>query len=216
MWSAFVYRRNETGWVEEAKLAPDDSNLDVLGYAVSVKGDLIAVGDYWYGDDDKGAVFLYQYNSSVNSWNQINGPLMNDDCDGYFSISVVLTEDDGLMIGCRRENVYAGAVYFYEKSDDGDEFIFRQKLTASDGAPYDFFGATGRIAVDGNVTVIGTEIYTNGTAHIFRRENDVWTEGAIIYAPPGSLYFGEEIAISGNDIMITSDQNVYLYSIDEC
>ena len=122
--SAFVYRRNETGWVEEATLAPDDSNLDSFGAVVSVKGDLIAVGDYKYGVYDKGAVFLYQYNSSVNLWNQINDPLMNDDCDGRFGSEVVLMEDGGLMIGCYAENDDAGAVYFYEKSDAGDEFIF--------------------------------------------------------------------------------------------
>jgi hypothetical protein len=217
--SAFVYRRDQNEWVLEEELSPDNSISDEFGGSVSVKGDMFAVGDRNYGDNNgfnnEAAATLYLYNSSVNLWEASEGPSTNGiDCDGEIGTEVVLTEDNGLMIGCGEENFGAGAIFYYEKSDAGGEFIFQQKITASDNARNDNFGWD--IGVDGNVMAVGTSISSDGKAYVFRREDKGWVEVAIIYAPQGSPYFGEEVAILGNEVLVASRENVYLYSLDEC
>lgn len=217
--SAFVYRRDENEWILEEELSPDNSISDEFGGSVSVKGDMFAVGDRNYGDNNgfnnEGAATLYLYNSSVNSWKAIEGPSTNGvDCDGEIGTEVVLMEDNGLMIGCGEENFGAGSIFYYRMSDVGGEYIFQQKITASDKVRNDNFGWD--IGVDGNVMVVGTSMSTDGKAYIFRRDDKDWEEVAIIYAPQGSSYFGEEVAILGNEVLVASRKNVYLYSLDEC
>lgn len=217
--SAFVYRRDENEWMLEEELSPDNSISDEFGGSVSVKGDMFAVGDRNYGDNNgfnnEGAATLYLYNSSVNSWKAIEGPSTNGlDCDGEIGTEVVLTEDNELMIGCGEENFGAGSIFYYNVSDAGGEFMFQQKITASDKARNNHFGWD--IGVDGNVMVVGTSMSTDGKAYVFRRDDKGWAEVAIIYAPQGSPYFGEEVAILGNEVLVSSRDNVYLFSLDEC
>ena len=77
---AYVYRQNAITWIEETKLTPpDDSDSEEFGISVSVKDNTIVVGDWAYGDNDEGAVFVYGYDSSSISWNQVGDTLLNDD-----------------------------------------------------------------------------------------------------------------------------------------
>ena len=92
-------------WAQEAKLTPpDDSNAEEFGHSVSIKGTSIVVGDEYYDDstvrEDKGAVFVYEFDALSTSWKPVGGPLMNDDCNGKFGRIVRLTED-GELLGIR-------------------------------------------------------------------------------------------------------------------
>ena len=55
--SVYIYRRTESTWVQEAKLAPKDQNTEEFGTSLAITGNVVAVEDYLYGHYNKGAVF---------------------------------------------------------------------------------------------------------------------------------------------------------------
>eukprot|EP00584_Thalassiosira_punctigera_P026886 CAMPEP_0172578946 /NCGR_PEP_ID=MMETSP1067-20121228/138996_1 /TAXON_ID=265564 ORGANISM="Thalassiosira punctigera, Strain Tpunct2005C2" /NCGR_SAMPLE_ID=MMETSP1067 /ASSEMBLY_ACC=CAM_ASM_000444 /LENGTH=590 /DNA_ID=CAMNT_0013371653 /DNA_START=212 /DNA_END=1984 /DNA_ORIENTATION=+ len=117
--SAYAFRRDtsislwsagHSGWVQEARLLPNDIKSRGFGTAVSIAGNSIVVGDSLY-QDSRGAVFSYEYEPSSRSWRQSNHTITNADCNGRFGAALALTKDGGFLVGCPREGDHAGAVY---------------------------------------------------------------------------------------------------------
>ena len=82
-----------------------------------------------------------------------------------------------------------------------------QKLTASDGATYDYFGNS--VSIDGDYAVIGAwkdgdNWSMFGSAYIFHKSGTTWTEQAKITALDGAAedYFGYSVSISGDYAVI--------------
>ena len=79
------------------------------------------------------------------------------------------------------------------------------KLTASDGAAYDFFGYSVAVSGDGSTAVIGA-CYDyaggnqSGSAYVFTRSGSSWTQQAKLTASDGAArdYFGCSVAVSGD------------------
>ena len=98
---AYVYCCNATTWTEETKLTPpNDSDAEYFGISVSVKDNTIIVGDGYYGDNNEGVVFVYGNDPSSNSWNQVGGILMNNDCHIFVGGLVRLMHDDAFLVSC--------------------------------------------------------------------------------------------------------------------
>ena len=65
------------GWIEQQKLLPGGPTVhanDVFGAAVSLSGDMAAIGapkseNTAVTDDDLGAVFVYRYDDGTDQWN---------------------------------------------------------------------------------------------------------------------------------------------------
>ena len=108
--SVYVFRREGSGggWSQEAKLAPEDADLQSFGYSVDVKGNLVVVGDVNYGSGNEGSVFVYNYNTKSSTWSQFQDNIRNDDCEYWFGGSVVIAKDGKLFIGCSEEDSIAG------------------------------------------------------------------------------------------------------------
>jgi hypothetical protein len=89
--------------------------------------------------------------------------------------------------------------------------IFKQKLTASDGAAGDRFGSSVSLSGDGSVALVGAyaddDKGTNsGSAYIFTRNGSTWTEQAKLVASDGASddRFGYSVSLSsdGNTALI--------------
>ena len=180
MWtgSVYIYRRTESTWELESKLAEDGPGFQSFGSSVVVRGDLLAVGDYRFGDAYEGIVFIYEYYSSLKSWMQLGDSLRNDHCDGEFGSSLAWMYDGGLMIGCNFENDETGAAYYYRRlnSDAGVEFVLDGKITPSDGTPGTNFASRNGIALDESIMLVGTYWQANGKAYLFQEADDYWKE----------------------------------------
>ena len=71
--SAYVFVRNGTTWAEEAKLvAGDAGGVDGFGKAVSIFGDMIAVGALGNCDAGSGTGSAYVFARSGTSWTQLH------------------------------------------------------------------------------------------------------------------------------------------------
>jgi hypothetical protein len=117
----------------------------------------------------------------------------------------------------------AGAAYTYDYN--GVDWIDGQKLLASDGNDFDFFGIG--LSMSDNTLVIGApgDVGETGAAYVFQRIGGVWVEQQKLVpngGGPGDS-FGVATAVSGDFIMIgawgdddgaTDAGAVYVYRFD--
>jgi len=177
--SAYVFRRNGTSWIPDGKLiASDGAKGDYFGSAVAIWGAYMLVGAY-SDDNTKGtnAGGAYFYERSGSSYNPTTKLIADDGAAGdRFGRSVALT-DYYAVIGAPYDDngagADAGAAYVYYRS--GNQLVYVEKRTASDGAAGDFFGYSA--ALDGDYAVVGSLYDDNsvgsdaGSAYIFEKSD---------------------------------------------
>lgn len=87
------------------------------------------------------------------------------------------------------------------------------KLIASDASINDEFGIS--VSVSGNTAVIGAYLDTtpggisSGTAYVFARIGEVWTQQAILFASDAAPrdHFGFSVSISGNTVLVGAPED---------
>lgn len=125
----------------------------------------------------------------------------------YFGYSVAVSGDMGL-IGARLDNengTNSGSVYVFRFN--GSTWVEEQKLLASDGATYDFFGHS--VAIDSDIAVVGAPEHDDngsgsGAAYVFRFNGSNWVEEQKLLASDGGQldYFGSSVTISGDVVVV--------------
>ncbi len=174
--SAYVFRYNNGVWFQEAKLtAIDGATNDSFGISVSISGDTAVVGAVEDDDGvtDSGSAYVFRYNGSA--WDEGTKLTASDgDEDDHFGNSVSISGN----------TVVVGAVFGDKDlvTDSGSAYLFRYngsawdegtKLTASDGANYDRFGAS--VSISGDMVVVGAigdddKGTFSGSAYVFTCE----------------------------------------------
>ena len=149
--SAYVYVRSNGVWSEQQKLtASDGAQEDYFGRSVSIDGDTAVISGVTGQGLGSGTAYVYVRSNGVWSEQQ---KLTASDCvadDGFgFEVSI---SGDTAVIGAPREMTNeSGVAYVYVRSNGA--WSEQQKLTASDGAQGDVFGAS--VSIDGDTAVIG-------------------------------------------------------------
>jgi hypothetical protein len=156
--SAYVFERVGGIWSQQAKLTADDGAAsDRFGYSVSVSGDTALMGAY--GDDDYGSESgsAYVFERVGGIWSQ-QAKLTAGDGAKYdrfgYSVSV---SGDTVLVGAAHEDddhvskYDSGAAYVFERV--GSSWSQQAKLTAGDGAEYDYFGYS--VSVSGDTALVG-------------------------------------------------------------
>ena len=99
----------------------------------------------------------------------------------------------------------SGSAYVFH--DDGTGWAEQAKLTASDGVPKDFFGFA--VSISGDTVVVGSffsdgPAVHSGSAYVYRRTGERWTEEAKLVAADGAAgdLFGISVAISGDALVV--------------
>jgi len=122
-----------------------------------------------------------------------------------FGYSVSLSGNYAI-IGAQYDNVGANTnqgsayIFFY----NGSTWVQQQKLTASDGAPFDFFGFN--VNISGNYAIVGAYGDDNGantdqgSAYIFFYNGSSWVQQQKLTAADGATddFFGSNVNVSGN------------------
>ena len=202
-------RRLSDDFEQLAKLiAADAAEGAKFGHSVAVDGDTIVIGAPYAGTG--GAVYVFR----ASDGKQL-AMLTADDgaADDGFGYSVAIDgdtvvigarfDDDGFRSTLTAEN--SGSVYVFRKSWFGDTYSQMAKLTASDAAAGDGFGAS--VAIDGDTVVIGAEnAGTGGAVYVFRT-NDGWDTYSLVvilraYPSVWDGYFGHSVAIDGDTIVV--------------
>ena len=212
--SAYIFVRNGTTWSQQQVTASDGAFSDYFGSSVAISGDTAIVGatlDNIGANGDQGSAYVFIRNGG--SWTQQVRLIASDGAaSDNFGGSVVISGDTAI-VGATGNNVGAnsdqGSAYVFVRN--GSTWTQQQKLTASDGAAYDYFGIS--IAISGDTAIIGAgsdDIGGNqnqGSAYVFVRNGATWTQQAQLIASDGAAgdNFGRHVAISGNTAIIGVD-----------
>jgi hypothetical protein len=164
--SAYVFKRTDTAWTEQARLtAPDRAVGDFFGISVSVKGDWAIVGAS--GGDDKGinsgAVYAFQQVGSA--WENKVKLTASDGTDGdQFGMSVAIDGDYcavGALLAAEDASDGPGPGSAYLFRFDGGGWKETATLAALRGAPGDYFGTS--VSIDAEEIVVGAPRAAGGS-----------------------------------------------------
>lgn len=184
--AAYIFEKSGSGWIETAKLTVSGSDgvthYVLFGWSVAISGDTVVVGapQAMIGIYIQGAAYVFMKPSS--GWTGMTETAKLTASDGVsgdsFGASVAI-RGDRAVVGTLNEgflNDKRGAMYVFEKPPGGwISTTETEKLTASDGAPYDYFGYS--VAISGDRAVagaIGADIGNNriqGAAYVFTHLN---------------------------------------------
>lgn len=207
--SAYIFKYDDTSWVEEAKLyAPDGSEGDWFGHAVSISGDyafISAVSDETSG---KSSGSIYVFKRDGTTWTQeqkILVPISNGNPAIDFGWSICI-EGDYALVGAINDNDLgdsSGSTYVFKY--DGSTWNQEQKLLPADGKTWAYFGYC--ISIDGDYAIIGARADNYiGAAYIYKLEGATWTERQKLVPGDGATgdYFGKSVSMNGDYAIIGS------------
>lgn len=207
--AAYIYQRNASGWVQQAKLLPNvGASQENFGYSVDISGDYAIVGAYKNTENGISSGSAYIFHRNGSTWTQ-QAKLNAADAaaDDWFGFSVSISGDYA-VVGARFDDdnaISSGSAYVFRRS--GTNWIEEAKLTASDASGADFFGSS--VAIDGGYVVIGAPGDNDsgsgsGSAYIFRRIIANWTQQVKLTATDAAAgdEFGSSVAINGDYVVV--------------
>lgn len=167
--SAYVFTYANKAWTQEAKLTASDGVAGAsFGRSVTVSGDTALVGadnmDSW-----KGAAYAFRrsFNKTTNkyAWRQEAKLVASDGASGnytgdYLGWSVSLSGNMAVVgsYHCNTRAEASGAAYLFrrytDKSGNTLKWVQKAKLSASDGAAYDYFGID--VSISGETIAMGS------------------------------------------------------------
>ncbi len=209
--SVYIFHNNGSTWQQVQKLtASDGAGWDKFGQVVVVSGSNAAVGAPGDNDngDTSGSVYVFQNN--MGTWGEVQKLTAGDGASwDEFGYSLAMYGTD-ILVGAHKDDDNgdsSGSAYLF--TNNGSSWVESQKLTASDGAHADYFGNA--VSIYGDYAFIGAYGdddlgISSGSAYIFYRNGEVWTEIAKLTATYGmpADYFGQAVAFAGNYAFVGS------------
>jgi hypothetical protein len=189
-------------WTSSQLLPEDNNSIYTPGPGFEFGTSVAGSGDYLFVGSLHEEVVIYSYNESTDlleTYALLQSP------DGgpfdYFGGSVDI--DGNTAVVGAFSNDGKGAAYVYVLN--GSNWVFNQKLTASDGLSGDRFGE--RVAISGDRIVIGDKNHNlTGAAYLFKRSNSTWSEFDMFIPADASDGdgFGGIVDIDGEKILSVS------------
>ena len=211
--AVYVFVRSAGAWTRQTVLMADDPTLgDAFGYAVALEGDRALIGAIGHPHDDTGygPGAAYVFTRSGGAWSQEAELAPGDGVRGDgFGGSVALSGGTALVgaaVHAVNGNAVQGAAYVFTRS--GAAWRQQAELVASDGAFGDSFGES--VALSGDVALVGAYGFavngnsTQGTAYLFVRSDDAWTQTEELAADDGAGgdALGRAVALAGSTALV--------------
>ena len=182
--SAYVFVRTGTTWSQQAKLAASDgAAADSFGFSVALSRDTALVGAHRAdvgSHADQGAAYVFV--RSGTTWSQEARLTAADGDAGDGFGCRVAADHERALVGAYRDLVNLhdsqGSAYVFVRS--GTTWSQEAKLTASDGAVFDWFGTA--VALSGDTALVGAVWHTvganyrQGSAYVFLHSGLGWSE----------------------------------------
>ncbi|MCH8304486.1 MAG: choice-of-anchor D domain-containing protein, partial [Candidatus Marinimicrobia bacterium] len=113
--SAYLFKRTDTTWAQEAKLLPADGAAgDRFGVSVAISGDMAVVGAE-ADNDYSGSAYLFKRTGT--SWAQEAKLFVSDGAaDDNFGVSVTIS-GGYTIVGAAGDDDYSGSAYLYNLHD---------------------------------------------------------------------------------------------------
>ena len=215
--AVYIFRASDGAtYAQVAKLtAADAAASDLFGNSVAIDGATILVGAY--GDDDgasgSGSAYVFRTSDGGATYDQVAKLTASDGAEwDYFGKSVAIDGDTVVVAAYGDDDAgdRSGSVYVFRTTDGGATYGQVAKLTASDAAAGDFFGAS--VAVAGDTVLVGASGDddggdASGSVYIFRTSDGAtYAQVAKLTAADAAANdrFGGSVAIDGGTIVIGS------------
>jgi hypothetical protein len=211
--AAYVFVRTGDVWTEQAKLTSYSALWDAFGGSVSVDGDTAVIGANGDDDNQNGIGAAYVFVRTGDVWSE-QAKIVTSDYPSFdrFGDSVSVSGDT-IIIGAPHDDRFGlniGAAYVFMRTNG--VWTEQAKLQASDGVSDNRFGLS--VSVDGNTAVIGAPHdydYATGSAYVYVRTGDVWTEQAKLLTSDGALsdFFGISVSVDDDTAVIGAHADGY-------
>ncbi len=203
--AAYVFQKVDGSWTQMQKLTAYDADLyDMMGYAVAISGDYIAVSCYMDDDNgtDSGSVYIFHFNGSTWVFHQ---KLIGTEVDAGDQFGNSLSMNGSyLVVGAFADatgGTNMGAAYIFALN--GTIWTQTNRLTAYDGEAGDNYGVD--VGIDGDTIIIGSSgdddvAITAGAAYVYINSGRGWNFQTKIL-PVGLGYnsaFGKKLSLSGD------------------
>jgi len=197
--TAYVFTRSGANWTQQAKLVASDSASDKwFGFSVALSEDTALIGSQ--GDNGYTGT-AYVFTRSGSQWTQQAKLLASDgEPMSWFGYAVALDSDTAL-IGAHYVNDYQGAAYVFTRT--GTTWSEQQKLVASDGVSWDYFGWS--VSISGDTALVGAIFdddsgTDSGSGYVFVRTGTTWMQEAKLNASDGGVndQLGNSVVIQGD------------------
>ncbi|MGD2109488.1 MAG: FG-GAP repeat protein, partial [Phycisphaerae bacterium] len=212
--SAYVYRFNGWSWVEEQKLIATGAEAAYhLGGFVSLDGNVAVLGartvDRAAGNNC-GSAYVFRFDGLT--WVEEQKLIASDAESGDSFGFAVSVSGDTALVGAYMDDCaaasYCGSVYVFRFN--GTSWFEEQKLTASDAAYEDVFGAA--VSVSGDTAVIGAfgddcpASSVCGAAYVFRFNRTSWVETQKLSTTDTRTedLFGASVSVSGDTAVVAA------------
>ncbi|MGV6814287.1 MAG: FG-GAP repeat protein [Phycisphaerales bacterium] len=207
--SVYVLKYDGLRWDEFVRIVPSTvwSNDD-FGDTVAISGDTIVVGTPGDDESGSGAGAAYVFAFDGTAWVQQAMLTPTGPADGDHFGSTVGIDGDRIVIGAMLDDdggSNAGKAYIYRR--DSSAWSLETTLMPSDIAEFDRFGKD--VAISGDRVLISCDGDddlgdSSGSAYVFTRNGNVWTQSAKLVASDGDEFdqFGERLDIDGNTLIV--------------
>jgi hypothetical protein len=194
--AAYIFKKEDTTWVEQIKLTPGDGAAsENFGTWVSISGDTLAVGAP-KSNANTGAAYVFTRDGST--WTQ-QARLIAGDGQAYDEFGACISiSGDTLVVGAPNHDDYSGAAYVFTRQ--GSSWSEPIKLDGGGATVAGHFGNS--VSISEDTLIIGSPSVGNqkGAAFIFRHAGSEWVAEAQL--EPGDAvaweYFGASVFISGD------------------
>ncbi|HEX3482876.1 MAG TPA: hypothetical protein VHT91_48035 [Kofleriaceae bacterium] len=205
--AAYVFVRSGATWSLQAELTVADGAADdQLGTSVALAGDTAVIGAVNAGPAHAGAAYVFV--RSGTTWTE-QAQLTTADGAAldHFGASIAVSGDTAVVGASGNDAVGqdAGAAYVFVRS--GTTWAQQARLTATDAAGSDAFGAA--IALGGDTALVGSRFNNErgasaGAAYVFARSGASWAQQAKLTAADAAAvdFFGASVALSGDSALI--------------
>lgn len=212
--ATYVFERADGGWTQQAKLAPNDGDSDdAFGSAIALEGKTALVGAPTDEDPDRvagNAGSAYVFARENGNWTQQDKLAPDDGNLGdLFGFRVALSNDVALVGASEDEEPNgekAGSAYVFERT--AGSWTQTAKLVARDGDSADRFGYAVAIEDDTAVVTASSDENPNGkgagSAYVFKRVNDRWTQQTSFAPANGDRddHFGFRVALANSTALV--------------
>lgn len=208
--SAYVFTRSGNGWTEQAKLTASDPTAGSgFGVSVAIDDDTVVIGANTADGVERWTGALYVFVRDGEYWTEQAKITAADGARNDRFGQAVAIDGNTIVTGAAADDhagTLSGSAYVFIRNDA--VWADQAKLTADVANDYDSFGVA--VAILGDTVVIGAArdaAYSAGSAYVFTRSGDLWTEQAELKAadPIEGTGFGYAVAMSGETLLVSSN-----------
>ncbi len=199
--SAYVFRRSETNWLQEAKLLPLIAGSQFrFGHAVALGTNVALVGS---PGASNGIGAVHVFNRAGSNWSEQIQLMPSDSPAGAKFGSSLAVSGDSMLVAAPNSvqtgPVQAGAAYIFVRQ--GLVWFQQAKLLPANSPSGETFARA--VAISGDTAVVGADGSGNGAVYVFVRTNGLWQQQArlqVAEVMPGEG-FGTSVATDGHTII---------------